>query len=467
LTLQVGAAYTLGVFLSIFNYFMNISVVGLGKLGAPLAAVLASKGFDVVGVDLNQAFVDALNAGKAPVEEPRLQELIDANRSRLKATTNIDEAILATEVTFVIVPTPSDASGRFSNAALLGAMKSIGLALRRKDSYHVVVVTSTVMPGSTGGEIRQALEQHSGRRVGPQLGLCYNPEFIALGSVVRDMLRPDMILIGESDKTAGDLLESIYAKSCDNTPAIRRMNFVNAELTKISVNTFVTTKISYANMLADICDRLPDADVDVVTQAVGTDSRIGVKYLKGATGYGGPCFPRDNVAFARLARELGARAELAEATDTVNRYQVERVLGAIDARLTDSGVIGVLGLSYKPDTAVIEESQGVALVERLLDLGRRVIVYDPEAIPLAQQTIRRPFEAATSAADCVQRSSLVVVMTPWPEFSSIPIEAYQRSTNRLTVIDCWRSTPRTVLLVADVVFLGQGAAVGASMAGKA
>jgi UDPglucose 6-dehydrogenase len=467
LTPQVGAAYTLGVFLSIFNYFMNISVVGLGKLGAPLAAVLASKGFDVVGVDLNQAFVDALNAGKAPVEEPRLQELIDANRSRLKATTNIDEAILATEVTFVIVPTPSDASGRFSNAALLGAMKSIGLALRRKDSYHVVVVTSTVMPGSTGGEIRQALEQHSGRRVGPQLGLCYNPEFIALGSVVRDMLRPDMILIGESDKTAGDLLESIYAKSCDNTPTIRRMNFVNAELTKISVNTFVTTKISYANMLADICDRLPDADVDVVTQAVGTDSRIGVKYLKGATGYGGPCFPRDNVAFARLARELGARAELAEATDTVNRYQVERVLGAIDARLTDSGVIGVLGLSYKPDTAVIEESQGVALVERLLDLGRRVIVYDPEAIPLAQQTIRRPFEAATSAADCVQRSSLVVVMTPWPEFSSIPIEAYQRSTNRLTVIDCWRSTPRTVLLVADVVFLGQGAAVGASMAGKA
>jgi UDPglucose 6-dehydrogenase len=467
LTLQVGAAYTLGVFLSIFNYFMNISVVGLGKLGAPLAAVLASKGFDVVGVDLNQAFVDALNAGKAPVEEPRLQELIDANRSRLKATTNIDEAILATEVTFVIVPTPSDASGRFSNAALLGAMKSIGLALRRKDSYHVVVVTSTVMPGSTGGEIRQALEQHSGRRVGPQLGLCYNPEFIALGSVVRDMLRPDMILIGESDKTAGDLLESIYAKSCDNTPTIRRMNFVNAELTKISVNTFVTTKISYANMLADICDRLPDADVDVVTQAVGTDSRIGVKYLKGATGYGGPCFPRDNVAFARLARELGARAELAEATDTVNRYQVERVLGAIDARLTDSGVIGVLGLSYKPDTAVIEESQGVALVERLLDLGRRVIVYDPEAIPLAQQTIRRPFEAATSAADCVQRSSLVVVMTPWPEFSSIPIEAYQRSTNRLTVIDCWRSTPRTVLSVADVVFLGQGGAVGASMAGKA
>lgn len=437
---------------------MKISVVGLGKLGAPLAAVLASKGFDIIGVDLSQSYVDAVNAGKAPVEEPRLQELIDANRSRLRATTNVDEAITATDVTFVIVPTPSDSSGRFSNTAVLDAMKSIGLALRRKDSYHLVVITSTVMPGSTGGEIQQSLEQHAGRRVGSQLGLCYNPEFIALGSVVRDMLRPDMILIGESDKAAGDLLERIYANSCDNTPAFRRMNFVNAELTKISVNTFVTTKISYANMLADICDRLPGADVDVVTQAVGTDSRIGTKYLRGATGYGGPCFPRDNIAFASLARALGAPAGLAEATDTMNRYQVERVLGAVDARLRDGGTVGVLGLSYKPDTAVVEESQGVALVQRLLDLNRHVVAYDPLAISAAQSVVRRPFEVAASSADCVQRSSLVVIMTPWPEFSRIPLEAYRRQGSRLIVVDCWRMTPESVGAVADIVNLGQGAA---------
>jgi UDPglucose 6-dehydrogenase len=437
---------------------MKISVIGLGKLGAPLAAVLASKGFDVIGVDLNKAAVDALNAGKAPVDEPRLEELIDAHRARLTATTDVAEAITATTVTFVIVPTPSDPSGRFNNAAVLGAMKSIGLALRRKDAYHLVVITSTVMPGSTGGEIQQALELHSGRRVGAQLGLCYNPEFIALGSVVRDMLRPDMILIGESDRTAGDLLASIYEKSCDNTPTVRRMNFVNAELTKISVNTFVTTKISYANMLADICDRLPGADVDVVTQAVGTDSRIGTKYLKGAIGYGGPCFPRDNVAFAALARAIGARAELAEATDTMNRYQLERVLGAVDARLTEAGTVGVLGLSYKPDTAVVEESQGLALVQRLLDQGRRVIAYDPLAMAAAQQALRRPLDVAASAAECVQRSSLVVVMTPWPEFGRISPEAYRRTGPRLTVIDCWRMTPEAVAGLADIVYLGQGAA---------
>jgi UDPglucose 6-dehydrogenase len=286
--------------------------------------------------------------------------------------------------------------------------------------------------------------------------LCYNPEFIALGTVIRDMLRPDMILIGESDQRAGDLLESIYRRSCDNEPAFRRMNFVNAELTKIAVNTFVTTKISYANMLADICDRLPGADVDVVTQAVGCDSRIGTKYLRGAIGYGGPCFPRDNVAFGALARSLGARVELAEATDSLNRYQIERVLGAVEARLVDTGTVGVLGLSYKPDTAVVEESQGLALVARLLDLGRRVIAYDPKALPAAQSVLRRQFEAAPTAADCVRASSLVVVMTPWSEFRDIPEDAFARSGSRLTVIDCWRVTSKRVANIADVVYLGQG-----------
>jgi UDPglucose 6-dehydrogenase len=436
---------------------MRISVVGLGKLGAPLAAVLASKGFDVVGTDLNPAYVEAIQSGLAPVDEPQLQELIDRSRAKLRAVPTADAAVRDTDITFVIVPTPSDPSGRFSNEYLLNALERIGAGIRQKASYHLVVITSTVMPGSTGTVLRETLERHSGRTVGPELGLCYNPEFIALGSVVGDMLRPDMILIGESDDKAGDLLASVYARSCDNEPAVRRMNFVNAELTKIAVNTFVTTKISYANMLADICDRMPGADVNVVTQAVGSDSRIGAKYLRGAIGYGGPCFPRDNVAFGALARSLGARADLADATDTLNRYQVERVLGAIEARYRGAGAVGVLGLSYKPDTAVVEESQGVAVVERLAFLGHHVIAYDPKALPAAQTVLRRSFEAALSAADCVRTSSLVVVMTPWQEFRSIPADAFARSGPRLTVLDCWRILPDEIAAVADVIRLGQGA----------
>ena len=161
------------------------------------------------------------------------------------------------------------------------------------------------MPGSVGGPIRERLERVSGRRVGRDLGLCYNPEFVALGDVINGLLHPDFILIGESDTRAGDILESIYRRVVGPDANVARMNFVNAELTKISVNTYVTMKISFANMLGEICDRLVGADVSVVTEAIGRDSRIGKKYLKAAVGYGGPCFPRDTIAFGRARARLG------------------------------------------------------------------------------------------------------------------------------------------------------------------
>jgi UDPglucose 6-dehydrogenase len=436
---------------------MRVSVVGLGKLGSPLAAVLASKGYEVIGVDLNDEFVQLLNAGRAPVHEPRLQELIDAGKSRLRATTDLEDATLQSEISFVIVPTPTDARGAFTNKYVIDAVRGIGRALRKKDTYHVVNITSTVMPGSTGGEIRDALESASGRVVGNGVGLCYNPEFIALGSVIRDMLLPDTILIGESDPKAGDLLESIYRTSCENNPPVQRMNFVNAELTKISVNTFVTTKISYANMLAEICDRLPGADVDVVTDAVGMDSRIGRKYLKGALGYGGPCFPRDNVAFSYLARLVGAKADVAEATDQLNRHQIERLFRAVSARLSRGGSVGILGLSYKPDTGVIEQSQGVMLAAHLADQGYKVTVHDPLALAAANAVLGDKVTPAQSAEACIQVSDLLVIATPWAQFRSIAADVFARRGGRLIVIDCWRVLPKAELeSVVDIVYLGYG-----------
>ena len=190
-------------------------------------------------------------------------------------------------------------------------MDEIGRVLAKKPGYHLVVVHSTTMPGSIGGPIRQRLERASGRKVGPELGLCYNPEFIALGDVINGLLHPDFILIGESDKKAGDILEGLYRKVVGPDANIARMNFVNAELTKISVNTYVTMKISFANMLGEICDRLEGADVSVVADAIGRDTRIGKKYLKPAVGYGGPCFPRDTIAFGRVAHLVGGTADLA------------------------------------------------------------------------------------------------------------------------------------------------------------
>jgi len=435
----------------------RVNVVGLGKLGAPLAAVLASRGFDVIGLDVNKVLVDAMNAGKMPIIEPQLNELIAANRPRLKATMDANEAIQNSDASFVIVPTPSGSDGFFSNRFVIQAMETLGKALRTKKGYHVVVITSTVMPGSTGTVIKEALEAASGRKVGPDLGLCYNPEFIALGSVVRDMLYPDSILVGEGDKKAGDVLAGIYLQMCEKKPPVQRMNWISAELTKISVNTYVTTKISYANMLADICDRLPGADVDVVTKALGADTRIGAKYLKGAMGYGGPCFPRDNVAFAALARKIGARADVAEATDRINNHQVDR-LSDLVAKFAKAGTkIALIGLSYKPHTPVVEESHSVKLAARLADAGYVVTVHDPLAQDAGLTALGEKVIGASSLEQAVRDCDLLIVGTGWPEYKDIDPAWTKRSGQKLTILDLWRTLPADRFGdVADVIYLGFG-----------
>lgn len=433
---------------------MKISVIGLGKLGAPLAAVLASKGHQVIGVDLNPEFVNKINQGVAPVPEPCLQELISNHRSRLKATLSYEEAILGSEITFVIVPTPSDEEGLFTNRYLLKAIEQIGVAITKKTGYHLVVITSTVIPGSTDGEIKHALETFSGRKVGSELGLCYNPEFIALGTVIRNMLYPDMILIGESDEKAGSMLEAIYRTSCENNPPMKRMNLVNAEVSKISINTFVTTKISYANMLSDLCDRLPGGDVNVVTEAIGLDSRIGTKYLKAAVAFGGPCFPRDNIALAAFAEKVGARADIAKATQEINAYQNER-LHCLIQQHAPTRKIGILGLSYKPGTYVVEESQGIHLAHQLVEKGYHLTVYDPMALGEAKKILNQKVQIATSVHDCLRQSDLVVILIPWPEFSlEITPQILQQLGGHKIIIDCWRILAPSEF--CQLVYLGYG-----------
>jgi UDPglucose 6-dehydrogenase len=418
---------------------------------------MADRGHTVVGVDVNPRYVTAINQGRAPVKEPGLAEMIEKNRARLSATMSYDEAIAATEATFIIVPTPSAAGGRFSLRYVLEAAEKIGAALRNKPEFHLVVLSSTVMPGSVDAELAPALESASGKTCGRDFGLCYNPEFIALGSVIRDLLNPDMILIGESDSRSGDILQSLYEHLCESHPRINRMNCVNAELAKLSVNTFVTTKISYANMLAQVCETLPGADVDVVTAAIGCDGRIGRKYLRGALGYGGPCFPRDNVAFAALARENGVPALLAEATDQLNRNQVPRLREIVLARLPEHGTAGILGLSYKPDTEVVEESQGLVLAQRLLEDGVRVVVYDPAAMESARPQLGAGVVFAESASECVRQADVLAIMTPWPEFRDISPADLKSSPVKPAVLDCWRLLQRSTFEpVADYLTLGLG-----------
>jgi UDPglucose 6-dehydrogenase len=414
----------------------RLSVIGLGKLGSPMAAIFACKGYEVVGVDVAERNVRAINERQTHLAEPQLQQFLDATEGRLKGTFDYADAVHASDVTFIIVPTPSDRNGEFSNRFVLEAVNGIATALREKNDFHLVVLTSTVMPGSTGGEIRQALEAASGRRVGRDVGLCYSPEFIALGSVIRDMLNPDFILIGESDPLSGDILESIHRTVCDNDPPIHRMNLINAEICKISVNTYVTMKISYANMVAELCDKLADADANVVTSAVGADSRIGTKYLRGAIGYGGPCFPRDNKAFAAIGRRLGVCCDLAEATDKINDHQLDRLWTVLEQNIRPSTRIVVLGLSYKPDTDVVEESQGLAIARFLAQRGLVVTVYDPMAEEVAAATLGDTVIYAPTMQEAAHSGDMLVVMTAWREFSELSGDMLRGDD--VVIVDPWR-----------------------------
>jgi len=436
----------------------NISVIGLGKLGAPLAAVLAYKGYSVIGVDVNEHPVQLINHGQAPVKETGLQELIQQVKPHLRATTVFQEAILNTEITFIIVPTPSNSQGEFSLEYVLAAVEQIGKVLRYKENFHLVVLTSTVMPGATDKEVRPALETYSGKRCGRDFGLCYNPEFIALGSVIHDMLHPDFILIGESDVHSGEILANLYSHLCENQPEIARMNFVNAELTKLAVNTFVTTKISYANMLSQICERLAGAQVDAVTSALGLDSRIGRRYLKGGLGYGGPCFPRDNIAFAVLARQLGTKPLLAEATDRFNHQHLNHLVETVLSHLPLKGQVGILGLSYKPNTDVIEESQGLALAKRLIAQAISVTLYDPAAMENARLVLGDVL-FASSMTECTQQADVVVLAVPWNEFRSLSPQQL-KTNSRPTIIDCWRVLESQEFTAqANYIALGVGAEI--------
>lgn len=316
-----------------------LSVIGIGKLGLPLAAYYAYRDYKVIGVDVNKATVDAVNKGKTTIYEPGLEELLRNPHGRLTATTDIKFAVQNSDITFILVPTPSEKHGGFSTKYAEEVARQIAEALKGKNDFHVVVLTSTVLPGATEMVIKPILEKVSGKKCGIDFGLCYNPEFIALGSVIKDLSSPDAVLIGESDEKSGDILTEVYKTVCTNNPPVARMSPYSAELAKLALNVFVTTKISLANAFTEICEQLPGGDIDAVTRFLGLDSRIGPKYLKGGLGFGGPCFPRDNLAFIYLAQRLKTQAWLQDATHKVNRHQNERVarlirkiLGALKIR---------------------------------------------------------------------------------------------------------------------------------------
>lgn len=420
------------------------SVVGLGKLGASMAAAIASRGHQVVGLDIDEEHVRRINRGEAPVQETQLADMIAANTDRLRATTDMREAVHETGMTFTVVPTPSDDRGAFSLRYLRQACREIGRALRSKTGHHDVVITSTVLPGSTRYGLLPILERQSGKSLGDGFGLCYSPQFIALGSVIEDFLTPDFTLIGEFDDGTGARVEEAYDEILTNDAPCKRVAVENAELAKVALNTFVTMKVTFANMIADLCERLPRGDVDAVTDVLGEDRRIGHAYLTGALGYGGPCFPRDNQALSFLARRIGTDAALAEVTDEKNRALPQKVTDRLDDYVGPGTKVAVLGLAYKPQSHVIEESQGVYLARAMVEAGADVTGFDPLVEESAIAKEAPQIELMDSLQQCVSGADVILITTRDARFRRLTGDDMAGDHGTVAVVDFWRILPREV-----------------------
>ena len=415
------------------KHIQKVSVCGLGKLGACIAATLAQRGFDVIGIDIDPEKVRNVNAGLPPVDEPLLAESITEGRARLRATQDHNEAV-DTDVTFFIPPSPSLPDGSFSNEYLLKAMQPVAAAVRERGKKgHLFVCSSTTTPGAIDTVLIPMLERETGGVCGEDFGMCYNPEFIALGNVVNGMLSPDMVLIGESDTASGDTLHEAYLRYNINSPHVARMTIISAELTKISLNSYVTMKISFTNQLRMIAEQFPKANIHHILEAIGSDSRVGLKYLRAGLSYGGPCFPRDNRLLAYTARKLGLEAPLAEASDRVNKQTNIDLLEKVKKLVYDGDTVAVLGLSYKPDTYITEESAGLFLAQQLNNRGYSVVVHDYGATPANSPSINE-FEFIADPLEFQKREdiNLAVICCPWPQYRSLKFH------DNIKVITPWK-----------------------------
>jgi UDPglucose 6-dehydrogenase len=416
----------------------NVSIIGIGKLGACMVAGMASRGFKVVCVDIDTRTVDCINRGEAPVQETGLEELISSNKQNIRATTDYNDAVQCTDITFVIIPTPNDERGAFSTKFAEQAFKEIGRCIRNKSTYHVVVLTSTVLPGATRQILIPILEGESGKKCGVDFGLCYSPEFIALGTVIRDFLNPDFYLVGQYDDNSGEALEYINSRVSLNNAKCMRMSIENAELAKIAVNSFVTMKISFANMLSDICERIPGGDIDVVSDALGMDSRIGRKYLTGGLGFGGPCFPRDNIALAFIGEQLGVDCSLPKANHQFNQQISVRAVQKLKSILKHGSTVSVLGLAYKPLSHVIEESSGIYLCRELSKTGYKVLAHDPLANSSARIALENGPIVLDDLDECLSQADAIIFATTDLVYSKLLVTDIVRDKKNIIVVDFWR-----------------------------
>jgi UDPglucose 6-dehydrogenase len=419
---------------------LKISIFGLGYVGLTFGVCLASRGFEVIGVDVDIDKVNIINRGEVPFYEPGLGELLQGtlDKGLFYATTDVHDAVLDSDIIFICVGTPSLPDGSADLRYVESVVKSVGRILGEKKGWHLIVVRSTVPPGTTGGLVKRLLEKESRKRAGEGFGLCMNPEFTKEGSAVEDTFSPDRIVIGEFDERSGAFLENLYREfHGTNTPPIIRTSLSNAELIKYASNAFLAMKVSFINEIANIAQRVPDADVETIARAIGLDKRIGPLFLRAGLGFGGSCFPKDLRALIRFSEGMQYKPRILKAVIEVNEsqpYKAVELARSLIGQLRGKRV-AVLGLAFKPNTDDVREAVSLKIVKALLNDGAHVVVYDPKAMPNTRKVLGDVVEYAGNVEECLKGADCAIVVTEWDEFKKLSPEDFLRLMHTPAVVD--------------------------------
>lgn len=374
----------------------KILLVGLGKLGLPLLSTFAKNGQEIVGIDVDKEKIKILKNGYIPFYEPKLENYLNLGGKNITYTEKFEDDNLDTDIAIILVNTPSNNNGEFSNQYVFDAIETISKSLKKTDKKDFLfIISSTVMPG-THLEIISKIESFSGRKLNKNFGVVYIPDLVALGSVITDFENPDLVILGESNNRYGDIAQTLYSKIYKNNPPIVRMSLIESEISKVSLNAYITMKISFFNFLGNICEKFGTTSKNI-TNALGYDRRISPHYIKSGLAFGGTCFPRDTWAFIKMSENVGLDAHHIKATQTINDKQNNLLFDKV-SDFKDK-IIGIVGLSFKPETTVTTESPGYILYEKLKKLNYNVLTFDNLVIT----------EESKDLKEVVELSDIIVV----------------------------------------------------------
>jgi len=420
----------------------DLSFVGLGKLGLPLAGLFGKK-LKLLAIDRNSDLIKKLREKQLPFFEPGLDDLLNEAYDNVTYTTNYDD-VVETDTTLILVNTPSKPDGGFSNEYIVDVLHQVCQRLKYKENPdHLFIISSTVMPRSIMDEFVPLIEKDTGWTLNKEFGVAHTPDFVALGKVIKDFQHPDTLIMGISDEVKYfDRLNQLYLNVTDKTPKV--CSLTEAEIAKVSLNAYVTMKISFANFVGKLCEKYDDTDAVNVLDAIGGDRRISPYYLKPGLSFGGACFPRDTWAFIEFARRSGLDAvhikaiqKINEEQDTLLKHKVVRNLYRTPEGRHDPKV-SVLGLSFKTDTAVTEKSPAIELINRLLLEGVEIYAYDPLLNDEMKKAFPKSVHYCESTKECFEKTNTVVIMLPYKEFEEDITAIIDKDETEKCIIDCWR-----------------------------